>query len=106
MYLSLIIQCDFDAEKEEPYIKGKDGYPPLYFPTDMMRDGLNDYLCELGLGIGFSPPEYTSVWSDWFMEEYGFAPTLRFAYITEHPIPTEQDRWIHDSGIFKRGHYK
>ena len=98
MYITIVIATNFEPEKEEAWIEGTGDYPPIYFPTDMMRDGLNDYLCQLGVGFG---NDFTSVWSDWFKEEYGWIPTMRVVSVheaTHIPNANDPDHWVHQLG--------
>ena len=93
MHLIISITTNFDADKEKAYWDGDEHYPPQYFPTDMMRDGLNDFLDEAGLGIG---SKNNGCWSDFFKEEYGWIPTMRVAFVNE--IPHNEDNWMHVMG--------
>ena len=90
MHLLISITTNFDSDKEEPYLDGGDNFPPQYFPTEMMRDGLNDFLDELGLGIG--SVKY-SVWSEFFEEQYGWIPTMRVDFVRE--VNHNENNWIH-----------
>ena len=90
MHLLISITTNFDSDKEEPYLDGGDNFPPQYFPTEMMRDGLNDFLDEVGLGIG---SERYSDWSDFFEEHYGWIPSMNVAFVKE--IPHDKKNWLH-----------
>ena len=93
MFLNVIIQTNFDVDKEV-----MDGNKQEeYFNSDAMKDWLNDYLNESGVGIGAGNID---TWlAKRYMEEFGYVPFFRVCSVMEHHHPTcEEDEWLHDYG--------